>query len=263
MNGPAILLDTETTDKDDEREIIEAAWIRPIEVGDLAGPSDRIPRPIIPEAIEAPNADGLAFVQRYKPSRPIGLGAMAVHHILPSELEDCPPSSEFALPTCLYIVGHNIDFDWQAAGSPPGVKRICTDAMARYVWPDAESYSQSALLYYLLGPTPETRAMLLNAHSALIDVENCAVLLEKILDERPEISTWSQLHEYSEACRIPRVMPIGEKQGVKGMTLDEAVEYDLGFVNWCLRQDWIDDYLRKGLEQAIERVNAKWTGVPA
>lgn len=255
MSGPAILFDTETTSKDDDREIIEAAWLRIAEVGDLAGASDTIPRPLL---------DGCErYVQRYQPTKPTTLGALSVHHILPSELEGCPPSSEFALPTCLYIVGHNIDFDWQAAGSPPNVKRICTDAMARYVWPDLDSYKQSALIYHLLGQTHETRERLRNAHSALADVENCAILLEHILEAKPEITTWSQLYAYSEACRIPRVMPIGEKQGVKGMTLDEAVEADAGFCMWCLRQAFIDDYLKEGLRQAIARVEERWTGVPA
>lgn len=254
--SPAIFFDTETTDKDDEREIIEAAWLRPAGVADLAGPSEGIPRPLIERIADR-------FEQRYKPSRRIGLGAMAVHHILPSELEDCPPSSQFVLPADVeYIVGHNVDFDWQAAGRPD-VKRICTDAMARYVWPDADSYSQSALLYYVLGPKPSTRRLLKDAHSALADVTNNVLLLEKILDERPEIETWSQLYAYSEACRIPRVMPIGEKQGVKGMTLDEAVDYDPGFCEWCLRQAFIDEYLKTGLRQAFERANQRWAGTPA
>jgi hypothetical protein len=58
-------------------------------------------------------------------------------------------------------------------------------------------------------------------------------------------------------------MPIGEKQGLKGLTLDEAYEQDPGFVDWCLRQSWLDDYLRKGLKAAIARVDAKWNDVPA
>lgn len=253
--SPAIFFDTEMTDKDDAREIIEAAWIRPL-VSDLPGESDRIPRPLLEQPCES-------FVRRYRPTKPISYGAMAVHHILPSELEDRPPSSSFAIPEDVqYIVGHNIDFDWQAAGSPPWVKRICTDAMARYVWPDLDAYSQSALLYYVLGPTPETRERLRNAHSALADVLNNVLLLEKILEAKPEITTWSALYAYSEQCRIPRVMPIGERQGVKGMTLDEALEFDPSFVDWCLRQDWLDPYLRKGLEQAIARANQRW-GVPA
>lgn len=254
MTGPAIIFDTECTGLGDDREIIEAAWLRPSQQEDLAGPADAIP------------LDGWqdeVWSQRYRPAGRIDYGAMAVHHILPDELEDCPPSSEFALPAGIeYIVAHNVDFDWEAAGKP-NVKRICTCAMARWVWPDADSHSQSALIYLLLGPTAETRELLKGAHGALTDVENNARLLDCILAARPEITTWSQLYEYSEACRIPRVMPIGEKQGVKGLTLDEAVEMDGGFVDWCLRQSFVDDYLKRGLREAIQRVNEKWNAAPA
>jgi exodeoxyribonuclease X len=250
-----LIFDTETTSKEPDREIIEAAYIVCPEVNDMAGVSDRIPRPLIGPFDH--------FEQRYRPETPTTFGALAVHNILPSELEDCPPASTFALPAGVeYIVGHSIDFDWEAAGSPPGVKRIDTCCIARWLWPDADSHSQSALLYMLLGPTPETRELLKGAHGALTDVLNNARLLEKILEAKPEIETWSALWEYSEACRIPRTMPIGEKQGLKGMLLDEAVEADLGFVQWCLRQDWIDDYLRRGLNEAIARVDAKWNAAP-
>jgi exodeoxyribonuclease X len=256
--GICLILDTETTGLDDDREIIEVAWIRPIEVGDLAGPSDQIPRPVLPE-IEAPN-DGRCFERRYKPTRAIGFGAMAVHHILPAELEQCPPSSEFALPEGVeYIVGHNCDFDHQAIGSPAGIKRICTDAMARWIWQDCDSYSQSALLYRLLGPTPETRELLKGAHGAMTDVLNNARLLEEILSETG-ITSWQALWEYSEQCRVPRVLAFGK---YKGTTLDELVEIDGGYVDWLLRQDWTDEYLVKGLHQAIKRMNEKWSGAPA
>lgn len=247
--GPAVILDTETTDRDEGREVIEAAWLRPEGVLDLAGPSAGIPQPLAEHIAER-------FVQRYKPARALSLGAMAVHHILPSELEGCPPPSEFSLPEGVeYIVGHNIDFDWEAIGRP-NVKRICTYAMAGWVWQDADSYSQSALLYLLRGQNEFTRELLRSAHSALADVENNALLLQEILEAKPEITTWAQLYEFSEACRIPRLMPIGEKQGVKGLTLDEAVDADPGFVDWCLRQSFIDDYLKTGLRKAIQRAGA-------
>jgi exodeoxyribonuclease X len=251
MSG-VYFFDTETTSLNPDREVIEAAWIRAQDMVDLAGPCERIASPIV-------GADG-RFWERYKPSRPITLGSIAVHHILPAELEGCPPPSRFVLPPdAVYIVGHNVDFDWEAIGKPANVKRIDTDCMARYVYPDLDSYSQSALLYHLLGAKPETRERLKNAHSALQDVENNVVLLEHILRDVPQpIETWSELYAYSEACRIPRVMPIGDKQGLKGMPLDEAYEADPGFIGWCLRQDWIDDYFRKGLEQTIERAEAKW-----
>jgi exodeoxyribonuclease X len=250
-----LIFDTETTSREPDREIIEAAWLQLPVVDDLAGPSERIP-----------DLDGTIagkFEQRYKPERPLTFGSIAVHHILPHELEDRPPSSSFALPAGVaYLIGHSIDFDWEAAGKPD-VKRICTHAMATWTWPDADSYSQSALLYMLKGTTDNTRLMLRGAHSALTDVWNNLVLLGEILIARPELTTWSGLWAYSEACRIPRTMPIGERQGYKGMLLDDVVEADIGFVEWCLRQSWLDEYLRRGLNEAIARVEAKWNAAPA
>jgi exodeoxyribonuclease X len=246
MSGPAILFDTETTGRGEVREVIEAAWIRPMRVNDLAGESDRIPSPLSDHDLES-------FEKRYKPSIPIEFGAMAVHHILPMELEDCEPAGSFALPDGVeYLIGHSIDFDWEAIGSPR-VKRICTYAISLHLWPDVDSHSLSALLYRLRGANAFTRELLRGAHSALTDCNLCSLLVQEIIEAR-DVKTWSELYELSEACRIPLVMPIGDRQGVKGLTLDEAYAADAGFVHWCLNQSWLDPYLRTGLEQAIDKV---------
>lgn len=244
MSG-VYIADTECTSLD-APEVIELAWLKLAPTSGLAGASDAIPQPLL--------KDAETYERRYQPKKPSTYGALCVHHILPVELEGCWPSELAKLPEdCEYIVAHNADHDWKCLGSPPAVKRIDTCSIARWLWQDTDAYSQSALLYYLLGPTPETRKRLQSAHSAAVDVMNCALLLEGILAAKPDITTWSQLYAYSEQCRIPRTMPIGEKQGVKGLTLDEAVEYDMGFVDWCLRQSFVDDYLKTGLRQAIER----------
>src|SRR5437868_11218147 len=74
--------------------------------------------------------------RRYRPAASISCGAMAVHHILPSDLCECEPSSSFQIPEdCGYLIGHSIDMDWKAAGSPAHVKRICTHAIAQWVYP--------------------------------------------------------------------------------------------------------------------------------
>lgn len=238
------IFDTETTSREPDREVIEAAWIRMAAGSDLAGASDYIPTPL---------AAADVFCGRYAPTRPMTLGALAVHHILPSELEGAPRSELCKLPgDAEYVVGHSIDFDWEAVGKP-NVKRIDTCAIARYVYPDVGEYSQSALLYHVLGQTAATRDRLKNAHSAMQDVENNALLLQHLLHDAPNtMLTWSALYAYSEVCRIPRVMPIGEKQGLKGLPLAECYDRDPGFVSWCLRQDWLDPYLRKGLEAVVE-----------
>ena len=227
-----LIFDTEATGLE-EPELIEAAWLR------LTDFNDEIPKALLVDD---------RYEQRFKPLKPITYGAMAVHNILPHELEDCAGSDMFRLsPGVDYLVGHNIDFDWGVIGRPD-VKRICTDAIARYVWPNADSFSQSALLYMLLGPTDETRQMLRDAHSAMADVINLAALLEMILRARPAIKTWAQLYEYSEECRIPLTCPFSQYRGV---LLTELAVNDPGYCNWMLRQDWLDDYLRIGVERAM------------
>jgi DNA polymerase III, epsilon subunit and related 3'-5' exonucleases len=87
------------------------------------------------------------FLQRYKPSKPIELGALATSHILDEELADCPDHTEFQLPANIeYLIGHNVDYDWGVIGQPE-LKRICTAALSRRLWPGADSHTQSAMIY--------------------------------------------------------------------------------------------------------------------
>lgn len=232
-----LIFDTELTDRKNG-EIIEAAWLTLIPREDLAGTAD---------VIDLAIAEEQCF--RFRPAGPIAHGAMAVHHILPDELVDCPPSSTFQLPPCAYMVGHSIDFDWEAAGRPSHIKRIDTHAIAQWLWPDATGYSQSALIYMLEGATPETRAMVKDAHSALADVRINHGLLRHILRLKPEITTWSQLWQYSEDCRIPRTCPMKRYEGVLLSDLDD------GFIRWCLDLSDLDPYYRKGLVRVMNARN--------
>lgn len=220
-------------------EIVEAAWIRFTDAPDLAGDVTMIPPHL---------STGPSFCQRYKPAEPMEFGAIAVHHILPHQLDGCPPSSTFALPDdCSYIIGHSIDNDWEAAGSPAHIKRIDTHAIAQWLWPDATGYSQTALVYMLEGPTEAVRDRVRDAHSAITDSWLNYTLIWHILKLKPEIQTWEQLWAYSEECRIPRTCPLKRWEGVLVADMDD------GAIDWCLRQYWIDDYFRKGLERVLER----------
>lgn len=245
--GVTYIFDTECTDRDEKREVIETGLIRLTPEMDLAGESDRI---CLTEFTQfAP--------QRFKPAKPTTMGALAVHHILPSELEGCPPSSEFRLPgDCTYIVGHSIDFDWEAIGRPD-VKRICTHAMSDWVYPEADSRSLVALTYHVKGATALTRDLVRNAHSAAHDCYLAMLLLTDILAKKPEITTWRALWEFSEECRIPRTCPM---QKYKGVPLDELVDIDPGFASWALRLPDLDPYYRRGLERAFERQHERRYG---
>ena len=85
------------------------------------------------------------------------------------------------------------------------------------------------------------------AHGALMDVRMNSVLLSHILALKPEITTFTQLHAFSEECRIPRTCPMKRYEGVLLEDLDG------GFINWCLDQHWLDKYFRIGLERLVEK----------
>ncbi len=216
-----LIFDTETTGKQ-APELIEAAWLR---VRDLRG-------------LEVEEQ----FVQRYRPGKPIELGALAVHHILDEDLQNSPPASEFRLPeNTEYLVGHSIDFDWEVIGRPD-VRRICTYAMSRKLWPELDSHSQSALLYHFSKDRVKTRENLRNAHSALADVKFCRIILNRVLLTVRPVS-WEALWEFSERARIPDTMPFGKYRGVKIGDIPDD------YRRWALTNlNEMDPYLRKALE---------------
>ena len=214
----ALIFDTETTGII-EPEIIEAAWLH------VRSPSD-------PEILET-------FEQRFRPNKPIELGALATHHIMDEDLAGMPASGSFVLPgDVTHLIGHNIDYDWKVAGSPD-VRRICTLALSRQLFPALDSHTQSAMLYHLQRGT--ARQNLIGAHSALADVHNCKRVLSFLVALLPGIRTWGDLWQASEAARIPTVMSFGKHKG----ELIRNVPKD--YKRWLLGQADVDPYLRQAL----------------
>lgn len=214
----ALIFDTETTGITDA-ELISAAWLRVDTPGTL-------------EVTES-------FDQLYRPAKPISLGAMAVHHIMDEDLEGAPPASDFALPAGTeYLIGHNIDFDWQVIGQPD-VKRIDTLCLCRKLWPEADAHNQSAMLYLLERPTARER--LKDAHSAAADVQLCRTILSHIL-ERTASGSWEELWMASEEARVPEFMPFGKHKGLP--IKDVPADYK----RWLAGQSDVDPYLVRALQ---------------
>ena len=191
-SNSAVILDTETTAAKETPE-------RKIEVIELAY------REVVSRDL---------YVQRYKPQMPPMWGALAVHGITMEELERCPPSSDapFHAPTSVpYWIGHNIDFDWRALGSPQ-VRRICTLALSRSLWPEMDSHTLTAMMYFIKGATPATRAELRAAHSAEADIDFCETLLQTIMAVT-KTRDLEALWELSEESRIPKKMTFGKFAG--------------------------------------------------
>lgn len=224
----AYIFDTETTGTA-QPDIIEAAWLQLDDVSTLN---------VVQE-----------FEQRYQPTHSISLGALAVHHIYDEELANCPPCSDFKFPAhANYMIGHNVDYDWNVAGQPD-VKRICTLALSRYVLPQLDSHSQSALMYYFF--RPHARERLKAAHSALADVHNCRYILKKLLSLLPQPpQNWEQLWELSELARLPRIMPFGKHKGTA------IADLPLDYQDWVLRQDSMDPYIKLAIQKAREAARA-------
>lgn len=217
----AYIFDSETTGLN-EPQLVEAAWLR---LRDDLTVADE-------------------FLQRYKPSKPIELGALATSHILDEDLADCPLHNAFRLPVdASYIIGHNVDYDWGVIGKPD-IKRICTAALSRRLWPEADSHSQSAMIY--LHYRREAPTLLRNAHAALDDVKNCRLLLIKILEALKAelghpVADWEELWTISEDARIPTVIGFGKHRGAKFSDLPAD------YRRWLLGQPDLDPFVRKAL----------------
>jgi len=185
------------------------------------------------------------IVQRYQPKLPSSWGALAVHHILPEELEGHPPSTSARLPAGTeYIIGHNVDFDWKVLGSPH-VKRICTLAIARTLFPEFDSHKLGAMYYALKGPTQATRTALRDAHSAEADVLFCEEILRIMLELRAPAQNLcypEALWQFSEACRIPTIMSFGKHKGLPIKQLPYS------YVTWMRGQPDMDEYLMKAID---------------
>lgn len=178
----------------------------------------------------------------------LSFAAMAVHHILESDLVGQPDYSTFTLPQdTTYIIGHNIDYDIRAIQTcgvnTSHIKAICTLAMARVVWPNAEAHNISALIYMISNGSEKAREMLKGAHRADADIILTANILMHII-YKLNVQSIEELFKLSEDARIPRTINFGKHKG----TAIEDLPSD--YVSWLLRQDELDPYLKKALENS-------------
>jgi exodeoxyribonuclease X len=212
-----LAIDTETHAIKDP-QAVEIAWL------ELDAPADKRQR----------------FSSLYRPSVPIAFGAMAAHHITDEDVAVAPPAGSFALPAGVqYIVGHNVDFDWSVIGRPD-VRRICTLALSRHLWPDIDSHSLGAVMWAKFG----ARCRDFRWHRADADVSHVAALIP-LIREASGVSTWGELWQISESARVPTKMPFGKHEGM----LISEVPTD--YCQWLLKKPDVDEYLRAALCKRI------------
>lgn len=184
------------------------------------------------------------FDEYFSCPEPISLGAMAVHHILESDIAEKPSYDTFRMPENVeYLIGHNINYDIEAVQkSQPDfkVKGICTLALARMIWDELETHTLSALYYFVMDDKEAARKHLRHAHNAKADIYFTGVILRAIV-EKLAIKDMQSLYLMSETARIPKRISFGKHKGTLVKDLDS------GYVAWLLRQDDLDPYLEKAL----------------
>ena len=150
-----------------------------------------------------------------------------------------------------YIIGHNIDFDIRVAANA-GInvsqyKAICTLAMVRNLYPDADSHTLGAMSCML--DYEYARANMKDAHGAAADVVMTARLLY-IICKNQNITSMDQLYEFSEFARIPAHFPFGKHKGVAIAEL--ATNHDgRGYLQWVVNSIKDNEYLTTACKQAL------------
>ena len=190
-----------------------------------------------------------------KPDRPISFGAMAVTNIFNEDVAQCESHTSLCAQMMpkgeTYVIGHNVDFDIRVAANA-GVdvsqyKAICTLAMVRNLYPDADSHTLGAMSCML--DYEYARANIKNAHGAAADVVMTARLLHKICKIQ-NITSMDQLYEFSEFARIPTHFTFGK---LKGMAISEAAQNADGqsYMRWVINTIKDDDYLVNACKKAL------------
>lgn len=248
----ALIFDVETHKL--HGDIIEAAWMDVNFVKNSSG-----------EFIIQINYDHVGS-QRYKPSEPIDTSAMAVHHIIDEDLENCPPSHTFRFPKgseVEYLIGHNIRYDQDAiyrTDLPLSERNnylICTLAMSRYLWPTFESHKLTTMIYNLFDHK-FARELVKNAHQASSDVELTSLLLQKIIEKRNEtcesfqkIESLEELYSFSEWCSDNQEYIFQGK--LRGKRIDDLQVKDLRHI-WNLLDSSLNLDFRRRLVAKLEQL---------
>jgi len=195
-----------------------------------------------------PSKNGRIVQMEFRPQGEPEMGAIATHMISLEEIEekavDDSSNAIRYLPKTDYVIGHNVDFDADVLGGLPGVKRICTLAMARYFYPNLDSHRLTALYLACFGVNSITLGVIKNAHRAGDDVWICKEILSNVCGIGVgETEDWAErMWQFSEKARIPTTMPYGKHKG------ELIADVPRDYKQWLLAKDDVDPYLRRALE---------------
>lgn len=144
-------------------------------------------------------------------------------------------------PEIKVMCGHNIRFDYEMVGSPPGMQLIDTLKICQYLFPDAGSHSLSAMALQAandyLGDFPRMLEALKSAHDAAQDVLINFDVLRWLCGITKVESLDQLIFMYNNTWRYPVKFSFGKH---KGRHISEVVKSDRGYAAWCMRQPDMD-----------------------
>ena len=207
-----IFLDTETTDLEPTRRLVQLAYKNP--------------------------ATGVVVNEYFKPPMPISFGAMAIHHVTNEMVADKPVFGDSEvfnqlvqeIPSTV-VVAHNAPFDIEVLKNEGIVvaQAIDTLRLSRHVI-EAEHYSLQFLRYFLgLNITG------VNAHDALGDILVLEALynhLHAVVVEKFKLEPERVVQKMIELSNTPVLLKSFGFGKYRGKTFEEIAATDMGYLDW-------------------------------
>jgi DNA polymerase III epsilon subunit-like protein len=192
-----IVLDTETTGGTHNDQVIELAYV-PVTDSLLTIKRDT-------EVTNRELIDSLRFdmiSERYNPSVPIHPEAFKVHGIAKKDLLGKRPAKDVALPKeTILTICHNSPFDMRML-QRKDIPSICTLSLCRALskkfkldWPAKLDH----LYVELYGE--QARDEIKSKHDAATDVIKTVMVLLKMMEKLPGITTFQDLYQFQEALK--------------------------------------------------------------
>lgn len=163
--------------------------------------------------------DETGIIEHYQsfvnPGKSIPPEASAVHHIVDDDVKSAPDIDEAMMPFFEhdfdFVVAHNAEFDKRMMdfGEAPWA---CTWKLANVVYPEAPSFKNQVLRYWLKLPSP-TYASVQFAHRALYDSEVTTHLFANLLGKAVSEDPVPRMIEISSSPLLLKKVMFGKHAG--------------------------------------------------
>jgi len=188
-----------------------------------------------------------------KTDAPIHPTARGVHHITDEEIANGISFDEAISlvksteddTEIVAFSAHNVDTDAKLMNAE-NVPWVCTYKSGYTAWPEAPDYKNQTLRYWLDTENNIDRNLAWPPHRGGPDSYVTAWILKHLL----KTHTLEQMIDITSKPMLLHTVPIGKEKGKKW----DEISY--GFIDWLLKQSWIDESLRYTAETEMDRRKA-------